>query len=78
MTMNYSVADVTVALDSISQICDGGAEVTFRKDGGVIRAASGHETPFRRVNDTYVRDLWVAKPEKEETAPFSGQGPQAP
>ena len=73
--MNYSVADVTVALDSISQMCDDGAEVVFRKEGGVIRTATGEETPFRRVNDTYVRDIWVAKPGTEErkSNPFRGQ-----
>ena len=75
MTMNYSVADVTVALDSISQMCDGGAEVIFKKDGGVIRTAAGHEAPFRRVNDTYVRDIWVDKPAAVESASFSGQRP---
>ena len=75
--MNYSVADVTVALDSISQMCDAGAEVIFRKDGGVIRAATGQETPFRSVNDTYVRDVWVEKPGTGGSAPFRGQRPRA-
>ena len=34
--MSYSVADVNVALDSVSQVCDKDATVIFRKDGGAL------------------------------------------
>ena len=34
LSMKYQVADVTVALDSVSQICDTGAKVVFEKHAG--------------------------------------------
>ena len=34
VSMKYAVADINVALDSVSQICDTGAQVVFRKTGG--------------------------------------------
>ena len=64
--MCYAVADVSVALDSVSQICDADATVVFRKDGGCIYDASGTEHPFVRDGDTYVRRVWVEK------TPFRG------
>ena len=57
--MAHVVADVAVALDSVSQICDSGATVVFQKDGGFIERPGGHRTPFRRERDTYVRDVWI-------------------
>ena len=65
--MRYCVANVQSALDSVSQICDTGAEVIFRKTGGLIRHDSGVEIPFQRENNTYVRKVWVPK------APFHRQ-----
>ena len=59
ISMGYAVADVAVALDSVSQICDSGATVVFRKDGGYIQRPDGQRTEFRREHDTYVRDVWV-------------------
>ena len=41
ISMNYAVADISVALDSISQICDAGAEVNFRSNGGTINMPGG-------------------------------------
>ena len=66
-SMCYAVADVSVALDSVSQICDKNATVIFRKDGGCIIDASGAEHPFARDGDTYVRRVWV-----EHKTPFTG------
>ena len=60
-SMNYAVADVAVALDSVSQICDKGATVIFRKTDGCIVDATGREHPFERHGDTYVRRLWVER-----------------
>ena len=57
--MAYAVADVSVALDSVSQICDAGSTVVFRADGGYIERPDGKRTVFRRDRDTYVRDVWV-------------------
>ena len=69
--MTYAVADVTVALDSISQICDGGATVLFHKAGGYIEDSDGVRHDFHRDHDTYVRRTWVPM------APFKGQKPRA-
>ena len=57
--MNYSVADVSVALDSISQICDSGATVVFNKHGGYIERPDGRKTTFKRDRDTYIREVWI-------------------
>ena len=37
--MKYSIADIAVALDSVSQICDRGATVIFKRTGGHILTA---------------------------------------
>ena len=58
--MNYSVSDVSVALDSVSQICDSGATVTFHKTGGYIERPSGARLEFRTIGDTYARFVSVA------------------
>ena len=59
ISMEYAVADIGVALDSVSQICDTGTTVTFEKSGGVIRQGNGNEERFDRVGDTYVRTVVV-------------------
>ena len=71
--MRYSVADVTNALDSVSQICDTGATVTFTRTGGYIRRPSGEKTEFRRVDDTYVRDVWIPVSRLGGSSTFSRQ-----
>ena len=43
VSMNYAVADINVALDSVSQICDTGAHVIFRKTGGKLLLQAGTE-----------------------------------
>ena len=69
--MHYAVADgITHALDSVSQICDAGATVTFHRDGGWIEGPSGKKTAFERNGDTYTRTVWV--PEVDEKV-FTGQ-----
>ena len=69
ISMKYAVADVAVALDSVSQICDTGASVHFEKDGGWITDAGGEVTKFHRNGDTYIRTVFVdASP-----TPFVGQ-----
>ena len=55
MAMNYSVSDVAVALDSVSQICDSGAKVIFHKTGGYIQNPTGTRIKFPRIGDTYAR-----------------------
>ena len=77
MEMSYAVADVAVALDSVSQICDQGAEVTFTKTGGHIKNKNGDVTAFARVGDTYVRDVWIPRPADRGQSPFKGQRPAA-
>ena len=80
ISMRYAVADVAVALDSVSQICDSGASVHFDKFGGWIEDAAGMITPFERRGDTYVRSTWMhgltGKTENwTEPSPFGGQRP---
>ena len=70
MAMRYNVAPVTVPLDSVSQICDSGAEVIFRKNGGTIVDADGTKTDFLRVGDTYKRECWI---DPKPSGGFSGQ-----
>ena len=59
VSMQYSVADISVALDSVSQICDTGARVVFEKSGGFIETPEGRRTHFPRVGDTYAREITV-------------------
>ena len=66
ISMNYAVADIAVPLDSVSQICDAGATVTFTKSGGWIDLPNTERLEFHRKDNTYVRRVWVA------LKPFSG------
>ena len=66
--MHYSVANVVSALDSVSQICDGGATVTFTQHGGTIQKNDGMVIPFRREGNTYTRSVWV---DENQVAPGS-------
>ena len=59
ISMSYSVADIAVALDSVSQICDSGATVTFTSTGGRIERDGQPTIPFERSGDTYVRTVLV-------------------
>ena len=70
--MMYAVADVNVALDSVSQMCDRGATITFTKTGGTILDERGVEHYFDRVGNTYKRRVWVPK-----TPSFPGPRPAA-
>ena len=71
MAMTYTVAPVRIALDSISQMCDGGAEITFKKNGGFIRNPDDTITEFQRVDNAYVRDIWIDA--QEDQTAFKGQ-----
>ena len=59
--MRYAVTDVQVPLDSVSQICDGGATVMFTATGGQI-IGPDYSVDFERKGDTYVRSTWVKVP----------------
>ena len=75
ISMSYSVANIGVALDSVSQICDSGASVHFHRDGGWIQSRNGETTHFERDGDTYVRTVWVERePAKISDAPLTRQG----
>ena len=74
ISMMYSVANVTAALDSVSQICDTGCRVIFEKSGGRIETPTGKTIPFERDGDTYVRTVWVPV---DPRAGFQRPGPQA-
>ena len=53
VSMRYAVADIAVALDSVSQICDSGATVAFTATGGWIDLPTSERLEFRRRGDTY-------------------------
>ena len=61
ISMSYAVADIAVALDSVSQICDSGATVTFTATGGRIEREGQPTITFDRSGDTYVRTVVVEK-----------------
>ena len=79
-SMNYAVADITLPLDSVSQICDTGARVVFEKAGGYIENPDGSKSTFCRNGDTYSRQVWVHRdPHRDPDArgkPFGRQGRQ--
>ena len=65
--MVCQVAGVNKILASVGQVCDGGNEVLFRRDGGdIIHLATGKRTPFRRIGNVYVLDAWIEKPAKKK------------
>ena len=70
VSMHYAVADIAVALDSVSQICDSGATVTFTATGGRIEREGQPTIEFPRVGDTYMRTVVV-----DRGTPFSRPGP---
>ena len=79
ISMNYVVADVAVALDSVSQICDTGASVHFTRDGGWVQSPDGSITNFERIGDSYLRSVWIDADTAEAVqAPFSRQEKSAP
>ena len=73
--MTYAVANVRVALDSISQICDAGAQVIFHREGGYILEANGNKIPFAREDNTYVRTVYVPE---SSAGPFPRQESATP
>ena len=70
--VNYQMADVSRALNSISEICDAGHpdfghHVVFGRHGGmVVNLETGMTTPFERDVNIYCMDFWVK--------PFTRQG----
>ena len=67
VSMKYAVANIQVPLDSVSQMCDAGAVVTFTSSGGWIDLPSSERLTFKRRGDTYYRETWVQR------TPFNGQ-----
>ena len=62
--MTCQVAAVNKILASVAGICDQGAEVRFRSEGGVIEdLKSGALTHFRRHGNVYVMDAWIPNPD---------------
>ena len=76
LTLKYAVADVTDALDSVSQICDAGNTVVFTSQGGYVVGPAG-KIEFQRDGDTYIRKMWVKRPRrarKGTAAPMDPDG----
>ena len=67
ISMRYAVADVTVPLDSVAQICDSGAVVYFNSTGGYIINERGRQD-FARQGNACIRRTWVKKPKKRTDA----------
>jgi hypothetical protein len=68
--IRYQSADVSRALNSVSEICDAGGTdgqyVVFSRYGGVImNLETGRRTPFERVDGIYELGLWVRPPSNE-------------
>jgi hypothetical protein len=67
----YQIADVSRALNAVTEICDAGHpdygnRVIFGRGGGVIEnIETGKQTPFTREGNIYCLDYWVK--------PFTGQ-----
>ena len=58
LSTKYAVADVTVPLDSVIQMCDAGNVVVFTAQGGYVAGPNG-KIAFARDKDTFVRRTWV-------------------
>ena len=69
IALKYQIADVSRALNAVTEICDAGRHVIFGRKGGVIvNLESGRSTPFQREGNIYCLDYWVK--------PFTRQEPQ--
>ena len=70
--IKYQVADVSRALNAVTEICDAGHpeygnHVVFGRRGGmIVNLETGKKTHFQRENNIYCLDYWVK--------PFVGLG----
>ena len=76
--IKYQSADVSRALNSVSEICDGGGNdgqlVLFSKYGGqILNLETGHRTPFEREEGIYTLGMWV-RPNTAATSVFPRPG----
>ena len=77
VTMEYDATDVVKLLNSVSQICDKGNEVTFTKWGGYIwNEATNNVTEFIRDKGVDVLETWTQlQADEVNTQGFTRQGP---
>ena len=75
-SMTFQMTDVNKILACIAEICDGGNDVLFRKNGGLIIPqgdmklefkADGNITNFNRKGNTYAMDAWVKRTKPKAT-----------
>ena len=66
--LKYQIADVSRALNAVTEICDAGHHVIFGRRGVIVNLESGRSTPFQREGNIYCLDYWVK--------PFTRQEPQ--
>ena len=76
--VKYQSADVSRALNSVSEICDGGGPdgqlVLFSKYGGqILNLQTGCRTPFEREEGIYTLGMWV-RPQSGEASGFPRPG----
>ena len=77
--VSYQLADVSRALNSVSEICDAGGEdgqlVLFSKWGGqILNLQSWRKTHFEREGGIYTMGMWV-RPPNAASSVFPRQGP---
>ena len=69
-SMMFQMTDVNKILACIAEVCDGGNDVLFRKNGGMIipqgdmkldLKVDGNITNFNRTGNTYSMDAWVKR-----------------
>ena len=65
--LKYQIADVSRALNAVTEICDAGHRVIFGRRGGVIvNLESGRSTPPQREGNSYCLDYWVKPCTRQE------------
>ena len=70
IALKYQIADVSRALNAVTEICDAGHHVIFGKKGGVIvNLESGRTTPFEREGNIYVLSTWIKPFTRQAASP---------
>ena len=80
-SMMFQMTDVNKILACIAEVCDGGNDVLFRKNGGMIipqgdmkleLKTDGNITNFNRTGNTYAMDAWVKRTKPKAKAKAKG------
>ena len=75
--LGFQIAAVERPLVAVSQLCDNGCEVTFRKTDGVIRhLESGRQTPLVRQRGVYLLKMEVECDRSQPRTPAASGFPR--